>query len=110
MKVIKKNKKLLVSLIILVMFIIMGNRLMFGVWNPFSLPDRINCYGRRYYSSSLGPITMSGSQTPEYVLGCWNCEGKSIYSMELKENLVPTIIYLKVANGQYQIYTLSGSN
>ena len=30
-------------------------RLYYGVWNPFISPDRIECYGRRYYISNNVP-------------------------------------------------------
>jgi hypothetical protein len=53
---------------------------------------------------------MSEAETPKYAIGLWDLLGKPLYMSEPKGSLVPVIIYLKLANGQYQVYTLSGSN
>jgi hypothetical protein len=109
-KSLKKYQRLMMVSISVFILVILANRWAFGVWNPLSLPDRIECYGRRYYISSLGPETMSEAETPKYAIGLWDLLGKPLYMSEPKGSLVPVIIYLKLANGQYQVYTLSGSN
>ena len=109
-KILTKNQKRLMISVSIFALVILVNRWAFGVWNPLSLPDRIECYGRRYYISSLAPKIMSESETPKYAVGLWDLVGKPLYMTEPKGNLVPVLIYLKLSNGKYQIYTLSGSN
>lgn len=109
----KKNvsKKSLIIMTILFLFILMsvGNRLAFGVWNPFSLPEKIDCYGRRYHISNFSPKTIGGNKEPKYELKFWDSwSGKALYMIEEKDELVPTVIYLKMLDGKYQIYELSG--
>lgn len=106
----KKYQKLVWILMSVVVLVILGNRWAFGIWNPLSNPDRIECFGRRYYISNLDPISMSESERPEYTISTWVWAGKSLYMSEAKGNIVPVLIYLKLSNGQYQIYALSGSN
>lgn len=108
----KTNKRgyLLISLIVtIVVMMCLGNRLLFGVWNPLRLPERIHCYGRRYHISNFSPKTIVGNKEPKYELKFWDSwSGKALYMMEEKGELVPTVIYLKMSDGKYQIYELSG--
>lgn len=109
----KKNlrKKSLIIISILFLFIIIsaGNRLAFGVWNPMSLPERINCFERRYYISNFSPKTIVGEKVPEYEIEFWDSwSGKTLFMTEEKGEFVPTVIYLKTSDGKYQIYELSG--
>jgi hypothetical protein len=53
---------------------------------------------------------MSESEKPEYAISTWVWAGKNLYMSEPKGNIIPVLIYLKLSNGQYQIYALSGSN
>jgi len=109
-KIVNKNQKGLMISVTIFALVILTNRWAFGVWNPLSLPNKIECYGRRYNISSLAPKTMSGIETPKYTVELWALVGKPLYMNEPKKTLVPVLIYLKLANGQYQVYTLSGSN
>jgi hypothetical protein len=106
----KKHQKLILVLVSAVILVMISNRWVFGIWNPFSKPDRIECFGRRYYISNLDPISMSESERPEYPISTWVWAGKSLYMSEAKGDLVPVLIYLKLTDGKYQIYALSGSN
>lgn len=106
----KKHQKLILVLVSAVILVMISNRWVFGIWNPLSKPDRIECFGRRYYISNLDPISMSESERPEYPISTWVWAGKSLYMSEAKGDLVPVLIYLKLTDGKYQIYALSGSN
>jgi len=87
-------------------------RLLFGVWNPFDAPDRINCYGRRYYMSKLEPTDVVKNQDLlEPIKWPSNLTFKKLY-MDPKSIIVtiPSQIYLKTNDGKYQSYGLSGSD
>lgn len=106
----KYRRYLLISVIVMiVLMMFLGNRLLFGVWNPMRLPERIDCFGRRYSISNHKPRIIVGEKTPEYEIEFWDSwSGKALYMMEEKGELVPTVIYLKMIDGKYQIYELSG--
>jgi len=95
--------------LIVVLLLLIRNRYTFGVWNPLSLPDRVECYDRHYYISHSSPKMLDGDKKPLYSIDSSdNKTGKNIYILEPKGSLVPTIIYLKMKNGRYQQYILSG--
>lgn len=110
----KRNLKKLLLLILLVALIIVlallvRNRYTFGVWNPLSLPNRIECYDRRYYIAESSPKMLSNDKKPGYAISSAdNLTGKDLYTLEPKGSLVPITIYLKTADGKYQQYVLSG--
>lgn len=91
------------------MFPLVRNRYNFGVWNPWSLPNRIECYDRRYYVGPSSPSLMNGSQKPAYAVSdSDNRTGKELFTSEPKGDLVPVVVYLKLSDGRYQQYILSG--
>jgi hypothetical protein len=97
----------------IVVFIILGlvvrNRYSFGVWNPRRLPERIQCYNRRYYISTFSPKIFNENEKPIYAISTSdNRTGKDLYTKDPKGEYVPTVIYLKMNDGKYQIYVLSG--
>ena len=110
----KRNGKKIILLIlflalILVFAPLLRNRYEFGVWNPLSPPDRVQCYNRRYYLTPSSPQALSSSKKPPYSISkADNQTGKDLYTLEPKGDLVPTVIYLKTANGTYLQYVLSG--
>ncbi|TXT16272.1 MAG: hypothetical protein FD133_1899 [Erysipelotrichaceae bacterium] len=99
-----------IEVVFLIVFLLACNHLAFGVWNPFSVPKRIYLDGRNYKISNFSPMTFSESENPEYSLNEWVWTGKLLYSREPKGTIVPTVIYLKLADGKYQLYSLLGSN
>ncbi len=110
----KRNLKKFLLLIISIAFIIVlvslfRNRYIFGVWNPMSLPNRIECYERRYYIAHSSPQALKDDQEPKCSISAPdNRTGKEVYIMEPKGELVPTVIFLKTTDGKYQQYELSG--
>ncbi len=110
----KKNLKrfflLIVSIaFILVLALLIRNRYTFGVWNPLSLPNRVECCDRRYYIAPSSPNSLSGNDKPGYLIpSSDNHTGKDLFTLEPKGELVPTVIYLKMSDGRYQQYILSG--
>ena len=110
----KRNLKKVFLLILSIAFIfvlalLIRNRYTFGVWNPMSLPDRIECYDRRYYIAHSSPQVLNGDISPKYSISSSdNQTGKDLYTLEPKDKLVPTVIYLKTTDGKYQQYVLSG--
>lgn len=106
----KKKYWVIIAGILISVMLLGGNYLAFGVWNPFSTPEKLTCYGRRYNISNHAPKALNDSETPKYLMSHWSWTGKSLYSAQPKDNLIPTVIYLKLIDGKYQIYELSGSN
>jgi hypothetical protein len=109
----KKNQKIFLIIISIafsiVLILLIKNRYSFGIWNPFSLPDRIECYNRRYYISSFPPQILNANEKPVYPISSSdNRTGKNLYTKDTKGEYVPTVIYLKMTNGKYQSYVLSG--
>jgi len=110
---IKKYLVLMISICIIFIIVIpFYNRLLFGVWNPFDAPERINCYGRRYYISKLEPIdSVKNQELLQSIKWPHNLTLKKLYmdpgSIIIK---VPGIIYTKTNDGKYQQYVLSGSD
>ncbi|MDP4147604.1 MAG: hypothetical protein Q8936_24575 [Bacillota bacterium] len=106
----KKHTKLILSAALFIIFaILIINRYSFGVWNPASLPDRVQCYNRRYYISTLSPKTFNEKEKPAYAISSPdNMTGKALYTQDPKGEFVPTVIYLKMSDGKYQTYVLSG--
>lgn len=111
----KKLSKILILMLSISLICIIGiifwYRLLFGVWNPFDDPDRINCYGRRYYISKLEPtVEVKNQEHLQSIKWPHNFTLKKLYmdpeSIIIK---VPAIIYLKTNDGKYQQYVLSGS-
>jgi hypothetical protein len=106
------KKFLIITLIALIIVLspFLRSRYSFGVWNPLSLPDRIECYDRRYYIQS-GPSTkiLNENEKPTYKISFpANMTGKGLYTQQPKGEYVPIIIYLKLSNGEFQAYGLSG--
>ncbi len=109
----RKSKKRLIVISSLVLLIIIGvfigNRYNYGVWNPHSLPDRIECYNRRYYITAHPPKIFAEDEKPTYPISFSDKRTvKALYTYEPKDRLVPTVIYLKTRDGKFQEYALSG--
>lgn len=98
-----------VDVLLLVGFILNSNQMAFGVWSPLDVPTRINIDGRTYHRSQLDPISFKGAETPAYAIKNWEWTGKKLVAKQPIEEDV-TVIYLKLSNGKYQAYALSGSN
>ena len=47
----KKLKMLLLILLFILLSLLVTNKYLYGVWNPFALPTKIKCYGHTYYKS-----------------------------------------------------------
>jgi len=109
-----KAKKLIIFIICISIFCIIGiagfNRILFGVWNVFDLPDRINIYGRRYYIAKLVPKdTVENQDQLQFIEWPRNLTLKKLYMDPVSIIVdVPTKIYIKSSNGKYQPYSLSG--
>lgn len=111
----KKLKKILILIVSIILICVIGlllrYRLQFGIWNLLDNPDRINCFGRRYYISKLEPTDVVKNQE-QLVLIKWpvNKTLKTLYMAPLGRDMkVPGVIYLKTKDGKFQSYDLSGS-
>lgn len=104
-----RKRIIVVFLIILIIpAIFLQNRIRFGVWNPFELPDRIECYGRRYYNHAKGDIALEDGEI-YYEISFSDCKTlKELYSTSRIDDCAPTVIYLKTGENSYHVYTLSG--
>lgn len=86
-------------------------RITFGVLNPFSMPDRIDMFGRRYYITWLAPTdTVNNPNALERVNWPVNKTFKTIYMDTSNIGTCPARIYLLTRDGKYKSYSLSGSN
>lgn len=103
-----KKKSIIIITFFIVLTLVTGYRYFYGEWNPFVLPDRIECYSRRYYKSHNSPIEIIDKEKL-YLINSMNIlTGKRLYSMHPKGEYVPTVIYLETVNDKYQTYELSG--
>lgn len=112
-------KKRLIKVLILIVGIfficILGlmlrYRVQFGIWNFLDNPDRINCFGRRYYISKLEPTDVVKNQEQlELIKWPVNKTFKTIYMVPPERDMkVPGVIYLETKDGKFQSYGLSGS-
>jgi len=111
-KNLKKYSIMIFSIAFFIIFaLLINNRFSFGVWNPFSLPDRLECYNRRYYISTSLPKILNEKEKPVYTVSSYdNKTGKDLYTQDPKGESVPVIIYLKLSDGKYQLYVLSGGS
>lgn len=104
-----KKIKVIIPIILFILLLITGYRYFYGGWNPFISPDRIECYGRRYYISHNSIKTFSSNKKSLYQIKSLNIlTGKKLYSEFPKGEIVPTVILLDIGNDKYQTYTLSG--
>jgi hypothetical protein len=86
--------------IVLVLFA--GYRYFYGLWNPFVSPDRIECYGRRYYISHNSPRVLNEEEKPLYPIKSLNIlTGKRLYTSQPKGEFVPAVIFLDIGNGRF---------
>ncbi|MVB12254.1 hypothetical protein CAFE_29860 [Caprobacter fermentans] len=109
----KKRVKLLARILLIAVIpflaLLVKNRYDFGEWDPRSLPNRIGCYDRTYYVGPSSPSLMNGGQKPACaVSNSDNRTGRELFTSEPKGDLVPVVIYLKLSDGRYQQYILSG--
>ena len=105
----KKFKIIIPITFFIVLVLFTGYRYFYGEWNPFISPDRIECYGRRYYISHNSPKKLIGKEKPSYLINSLNIlTGKRLYTTYPKGEFVPTVIFLDIGNGMYQTYALSG--
>lgn len=105
----KKFKIILTAAFFVVLLLFTGYRYFYGEWNPFISPDRIECYGRRYYISHNSAKAFIGKEKPSYPINSLNIlTGKRLYTTEPKRAFVPAVIFLDMGNGRYQTYELSG--
>lgn len=110
----KKVIKVILTASLLISLIFPINRYFYGTWNVFDEPERIQCFGRRYYKSERTinfhyNIFIGRHLLPSYPAYSLNLiTGKRIYTIEPKGKFVPTVIFLYAGNGRYVSYSLSG--
>lgn len=77
----------------------------FGVWNPFQMPARLNCYDRQYHFSD-SPTHITSSTTVYPISAPYNETGKALYTPTPKEEGIPGVIFLKTGDGRFLSYKL----
>lgn len=99
---------ILIGLFVLVMWLL-AQRFFYGAWNPFQPPEQVQCHGRRYTRSRNNPTVLLGPNEPTRQICVTHILlGKTIYDMPSDDDVTPTIIYIRHADGTYQEYALSG--
>lgn len=104
--------KILKIIVFIVLFILLSllvaNRYLYGVWNPFALPSKIKCFDRNYIKSGNDiPKTFIDEDTVIYPIDSFNkYTGKKLYTIDPKKESVPTAIYLYISDNMYQSYEL----
>ena len=108
----KKTK--LIALSIILIFGITGAYIIafrhsYGTWNPFALPDRIDCFGRRYLPTNE-EVNIKYSFTLRQINCCPFLIGKKVfsYSSSYPAGSSPFEIYVQLANGHYLRYQRCG--
>lgn len=102
-------KKILIITCCVVLILFSGYRYLYGLWNLFVLPDRIECIGRRYYLRTLQIEHIEKDKLyPIQSLNIW--VGKRLYSTRLNVKVgdFVAVIYLKTGTDEYQAYSISG--
>lgn len=104
----KKLKMLLLILLFILLSLLVTNKYLYGVWNPFALPTKIKCYGHTYYKSRSDiPKTFIDKDTIIYPVESFNkYTGKKLYTIDPKKDYVPKVIYLYTSDNMYQSYEL----
>lgn len=101
-----------IIIVFVVLFVLLINRCAFGVWNPFELPSRVQCFGRTYYNHAKGDTIIDESETLIKIDTSDNKTSKELYTLAQGDTYindpVPTAIYLKVDEDSYHVYELSG--
>jgi len=97
----------LTSVMALICFMLFATKLYYGVWNPLSLPKKINIFGRLYYSD-YKVKQFEDNKKPIYPVNSRLSIGKNLYMMHPLGEYVPTVLYLDLGNGKYLVYELSG--
>lgn len=105
--------KILLAAALLIALIFTLYRYFYGTWNIFGYPDRIQCFGRRYYKSNqtlnFHLMIPAGTELPHYPVYSLNLLiGKKLYTSHPNGKYVPSVIYLYVGNSAYVLYSLSG--
>lgn len=105
--------KILKVIVLIILFILLSllvtNRYLYGVWNPFALPNKIRCFGHTYYKSRSDiPKTFIDKDTVIYPIDSFNkYTGKKLYTIDPKKDSVPKVIYLYTSENLYQAYELA---
>lgn len=109
MNKIKILKIIVFILLFLLLSLLVTNRYLYGVWNPFALPRKIKCFSHSYYKSRADlPKTFIDEDTVIYPIDSFNkYTGKKLYTIDPKKESVPKIIYLYTSDNMYQAYELS---
>lgn len=104
-------KIILILSFIIVMFISLLNRYVYGTWNAFAYPERL-CYGEYRYDSSKNKkiITLTDSEKPQYEITQYidKFTGKKVYTKE-KDFMAPgKTIYLYLGDDKYIAFASGG--
>jgi len=108
MKKFKTLKIIGFIILFILLSLLVTNRYLYGVWNPFALPQKIKCYGYTYYKSREDiPKTFIDKDTVIYPIDSFNIyTGKKLYTIDPKKESAPKVIYLYINNNMYQSYEL----
>ncbi|ALB45401.1 hypothetical protein [Clostridium beijerinckii] len=104
-----KAKIILILFFIVVMFISLTNRYIYGTWNTFGYPERL-CYGGFRYDSSEKIITLTDSEKPQYEIsrGIDKFTGKKVYSKEKDFIGCGKVVYLYLGDDKYMAFASGG--
>ncbi len=100
-------RKTMLIAVAVIFILLIGYRFVFGVWNPFSQPERFQVGYRRYTIAETRPTGFAECEVPQYRIKA--CIIRPVYSREPPDEGMPTVLYLELADGLYQAYALAGS-
>lgn len=104
-------KKILMITFCVVLILLTVYRYSYGIWNPFVLPDRISCYGRRYYMALRKPQIEKIDKEKLYEIKSLNIlTGKRLYTTRPNTKRGDFIagIYLETGIDEFQAYSIAG--
>ncbi|WP_026888650.1 hypothetical protein [Clostridium beijerinckii] len=104
-----KVKVILILFLIVVMFISLINRYIYGIWNVFGYPERLR-YGGYRYDGGKNITTFTDSEKPQYEISrdIDKFTGKKVYSKEKDFIGCGKVIYLYLGDDKYVAFASGG--
>lgn len=109
MKILKL--KYIKILFLILLFIILTNRALYGTFNIFAYPNKLT-FDSFPFSSYEKTITLTGENKPKYYISdpLHKLTGKKIYSNNLDFKGPARTIYLKIGEDEYLLFGTGGEN
>lgn len=103
--------KFIKVLFLILLFIILGNRALYGTFNIFAYPNKLT-FDSFSFSSYEKIVTLVGENKPKYYISdpLHKLTGKKIYSDTLDFKGSARTIYLQIGEDEYLMFGTGGEN